>query len=154
MHKHLFLFAVCQFVLASASVAQTADTSSAPAKTEALTAFKELESRVELDIYTCELQARTGLLRLSLGQQANTDVKDCTEKAKSSVSHRYAVIKSKLGSDRDTLTALNDYAASVLATLDDLEPRGAEREAAYAYRIRNSETGLKRKANLVKLQLM
>ena len=68
---------------------------------------------------------------------------------------KYREARSAIQSRKESLTALNDYMATLIGVLDDLRPRESEREgsADYTNRVAVSKTSLRTKAALVRLSL-
>lgn len=120
--------------------------------------FNSLTAVADMDIFTCSMQARNVLLGISLGKynpEASDKLGGCIEDAKAKAQTRYGQVKGSIKGNKEAMSAVNDYAASLFSLLDDLRPRtGETSEQRYGYRIDAAESDLKKKANFTKLQLM
>ena len=124
------VLAIIGVVITSPILAQeTSPEFTAALKAEALKTFDSLEATADHEMYRCQLAGRIIFLGISLRMQTTPNVNwDCIQIGKSSISTKYTEIKAKVAADKDALSALNDYAASLLAVFDDLRPRDQERE--------------------------
>jgi len=150
----IHMLAIIGAIIASPSLAQEKSPEfTASLKAEALKAFDNMAATATENMNSCRLQGKLDFVYLSLGNTPLGGDPPCVQIGKSSVSAKYAEMKAKIVGDKDALSALNDYAATLLAVFDDLRPRNHEREREYENRLDGIETDLRRKANLIRLQL-
>lgn len=115
---------------------------------------EKLTRLVSTTMFICKMKGSTILINDSLDEPTKySELRSSITDYKAEFTSSYKVVKLSLENNKDALSALNDYAALVLASYDDLNIRTGESNKNYSYRLADLERTINTKASFLMLQL-